>query len=231
MERQFDYELVIADNGSHDRTLEIAEAFAESHRGVRVIHLDERGRGRALKKAWAESSATILSYMDIDLSTDLMAFPLLIEAMTVGGFDLAVGSRLMAGAEVRRGWKREMISRGYNCLVRAICRTRFSDAQCGFKAITKDAAAELLPLIEDGGWFFDTELLVMAEKLGFSICDIPVKWTDDDDSRVHVARTVVEDIKGLMKLRRRLRTVCMRRSKSELSEQPLSTSSRQHPVQ
>jgi len=185
----YDYEIVIADNGSADRTLAVANSLAQRHREVRVLHLDQRGRGRALKGAWGASGADILSYMDVDLSTGLEAFPLLVAALASGNFDLAVGSRLSRASRTRRGWRRELLSRGYNQLVKRLLGTKFSDAQCGFKAITREAARRLLPVVEGTGWFFDTELLVLAEKLGYRICDLPVSWLDDPDSRVKVLPT------------------------------------------
>lgn len=197
-------EIVIADNGSTDGTLQKAHLVADEYGMVRVLHLDAKGRGRALKTAWLQSRANILCYMDVDLSTDLAALPALIEAIAQGGYDVAIGSRLMPGSEVVRGWKRDWISRCYNQLVKAMFRTRFSDAQCGFKAISATAADALLPLVEDTGWFFDTELLVVAEKLSWRICDVPVRWVDDSDSRVKIVRTAWADLKGLARVRRNL---------------------------
>ncbi len=198
----FLFEVVIADNGSTDGTAEIAHGLAVRFSRVRVKHLKEKGRGRALRQAWIESEADILSYMDVDLSTDLEAFPSLIGVLTRGEADLAVGSRLLAASVVRRGWRRDRISRVYNRLIRLVFGTRFSDAQCGFKAITSTARTALLPVVKDNDWFFDTELLVLAEKRGFRIRDIPVRWTDDSDSRVKIVRTIVEDLRGLWRLRR-----------------------------
>lgn len=200
----FSHEIIIADNASVDRTLEIAKRLEQELKSLRVLRLHEKGRGRALKKVWAESGADVLSYMDVDLSTDLYAFPTLIEGLVSGGFDLAVGSRLLKPELTDRSIKRELISRSYNLLVKAFFHTRFSDAQCGFKAITKDTMNRLLPWIEDDGWFFDTELLVLAEKLGFRIYDLPVRWVEDLDSRVKIFRTAIEDIKGLIRLKRNL---------------------------
>ena len=202
---QLDWEIVVASNGSTDRTEAVARQLSRSYGGVHVVHIPEKGRGGALKAVWLDSRADVLSYMDVDLATGLEAFPALIEAVASGGFDLATGSRLLPGARVTRGWKREAISRSYNLLLKALLRTRFSDAQCGFKAITKAAAGELLPLVEDTGWFFDTELLVLAEKLGCRICDIPVRWIDDPDSRVKILKTALADIRGLVRLQRNLR--------------------------
>ena len=199
------FEIVLADNGSTDGTLALAEELARQHRGVRVMHLEEKGRGRALKAAWGRSEADVLSYMDVDLATDLAAFPALVAAVTQAGFDLAIGSRLLPGSRTRRGWKREVISRCYMGLVRAFFQVRFSDAQCGFKALTREAARALLPLAEDNGWFFDTELLVLAERFGYRVGEVPVAWVDDPDSRVRLVATAWEDLKGLRRLRRKLR--------------------------
>jgi glycosyltransferase involved in cell wall biosynthesis len=204
---RYSHEIVIVNNASTDRTLEVARGLEAGVRNVRVLHLAAQGRGGAIKAAWKESSADILSYMDVDLSTELEAFPALIEALVSGGCDLATGSRLLRGSLTKRGFKREFISRSYNLLVRALFRTRFSDAQCGFKAITKRAANALLPLVDDNGWFMDTELLVIAEKLGYRIFDLPVRWVDDPDTRVRFWRTAIEDIKGLIRVRRNLRKV------------------------
>lgn len=198
------WEMVIAENGSTDRTGELAETLAKRLPGARVLRVHAAGRGRALRWAWQGSQAGILSYMDADLAADLEAFPPLIEALRDGRYDLATGSRLLRTSQVRRGLKREVLSRGYNRLVRALLHTRFSDAQCGFKAITRPAARRLLPRVQDPGWFFDTELLVIAEKLGYRVFDQPVRWRESPDSHVRIGRTVWEDLKGLVRLRRQL---------------------------
>jgi glycosyltransferase involved in cell wall biosynthesis len=201
---RFKFEIVIADNASTDRTLEIARLFSETHPTVRAVHLDQKGRGRALKNVWCETQAEVLSYMDVDLSTDLYAFPPLIEGLVSGGFDVAIGSRLLKPSLTTRGFKREVISRSYNRLIKLFFHTRFSDAQCGFKAITRKAASCLLPLVEDNEWFMDTELLILAERLGCRIFDLPVHWVDDSDSRVKIWRTALEDLRGLARVKRNL---------------------------
>jgi glycosyltransferase involved in cell wall biosynthesis len=199
------WELVIADNGSTDGTVDLARRLSKADPRLRVCHMPEKGRGRALKRTWLESHADMLTYMDVDLSTDLEAFPKLVEALATRGYDLATGSRFLLDSKVTRSWKREAVSRSYNLLVKAVFRTRFSDAQCGFKAITRPAADELLPLVEDPGWFFDTELLVLAEKLGCRICDVPVRWVEDRNSRVNVIPTALGDIRGLIRMKRNFR--------------------------
>jgi glycosyltransferase involved in cell wall biosynthesis len=195
------FELVIIDNASTDGTLAIARDLQRYNSRVQVLHLDLKGRGRALKKAWLESRADILSYMDVDLSTDLGCFPPLIEPLESGRADLCAGSRLSKASETRRGLRREIISRCYNLIIRALFQVRFSDAQCGFKALTRRAADSLLPFVEDDSWFFDTELLLLAERRRYVICDLPVKWQDDPDSRVKIIKTAIDDISGLLRLR------------------------------
>ncbi len=204
-EVRFEFEVVIANNGSTDRTQAVAERLSQQYQRVRSLWIPQRGRGGAIRLAWQESAANILSYMDVDLSTGLAAFPAMVEAVLQGGFELAVGSRLMPGAETKRRWRRELISRGYMGLIAACFHVRFSDAQCGFKAIARQSAHELLPQVEDNGWFFDTELLVLAEKLGYRICDLPVAWIEDPDSRVKVAKTAWADLQGVARLWWKLR--------------------------
>ena len=195
------WRIVIADNGSTDTTPHVSDTLAEQYEEVSYLRIEQRGRGRALRKAWLESDADIVSYMDVDLSTNLQAFPLLLQALQ-DGHDIAIGARLIPGAEVHlRSLKREFISRSYNLLIKLMFATRFHDAQCGFKAVTKAAAATLVPHVVDQGWFFDSELLVLAEERGFRIKEIPVSWTDDPDTRVKVVGTAWGDFKGLLRLR------------------------------
>jgi glycosyltransferase involved in cell wall biosynthesis len=194
------WQVVIADNGSVDGTLAIAGVLAQQYPDVGYVQLEQKGRGRALRKAWLESDADVVSYMDVDLSTKLDAFPELLRALEEG-YDIAIGSRLMKGSNVKRSLKREVTSRGYNLLIKAMFCSSFSDAQCGFKAVKRDAVQVLVPLIKDQAWFFDTELLLLAEMKGYRIKDVPVEWVEDEDTRVHIASTAWEDIKGLLRVR------------------------------
>ncbi|MGE3810869.1 MAG: glycosyltransferase [Candidatus Nanopelagicales bacterium] len=196
------YRITIADNASTDGTWAIASELAETLPHVVAVHLDQKGRGRALHQVWSASDADVLAYMDVDLSTDLAALLPLVAPLLTGHSDLAIGSRLSRQSRVVRGAKREFISRSYNLLLRTTLATRFSDAQCGFKAIRADRAKELLPLVEDTGWFFDTELLVLAERSGLRIHEVPVDWVDDPDSRVDIVSTAVADIRGIVRLAR-----------------------------
>lgn len=196
----FKWRIVIADNASIDKTLDVAKKLSEKFNDVGYIHLDKKGRGRALRKAWTQSKADIVSYMDVDLSTELRAYPKMINALA-GKYDIGTGTRLAKGSRTKRCFKREFLSRGYNILVKMILFTHFSDAQCGFKGATRDAVKKLVPLVKDNNWFFDTELLTLAEKKGFKIYEIPVKWIEDPDTRVHIFQTVYEYIRDLMRLR------------------------------
>ena len=189
-----------------------------------MIHLEQKGRGRALRAAWSRSQAPVLAYLDVDLSTDLAALLPLVAPLVSGHSDLAIGTRLARGSRTVRGPKREVISRCYNLILRGSLRARFSDAQCGFKAIRKDVAQQLLPLVEDEAWFFDTELLVLAERSGLRIHEVPVDWVDDPDSRVDIVSTAVEDLKGVARVgsalvRGRLPLADIR---TELGREPLS---------
>ena len=196
----FSARVTIADNGSTDATWAIASRLARELPEVRAIHMDLPGRGRALRAIWSESDAEVLAYMDVDLSTDLNALLPLVAPLLSGHSDLAIGTRLARGSRVIRGPKRELISRSYNLLLRTLMGARFSDAQCGFKAIRRDQARALLPLIQDTGWFFDTELLVLAERAGLRIHEIPVDWVDDLDSRVDIIATALADLRGMARL-------------------------------
>lgn len=200
----YTFKITIADNGSTDATWEIAQDLATRFRVVRAKHFDRKGRGYALRASWTMSNARVVAYMDVDLSTDLRAFTPLVAPLLSGHSDVAIGTRLDRLSHVTRGMRREVISRSYNFLLHRLLRVRFTDAQCGFKALTRIAARELLPIIEDNEWFFDTELLVLAERAGLRIYEIPVDWIDDPDSRVEIVRTAASDIRGIMRVHSKL---------------------------
>jgi glycosyltransferase involved in cell wall biosynthesis len=196
----FGWRIVIADNASTDRTHEVARVLQAKLRGVSYLRVERKGRGRALREAWSRSEARVVAYMDVDLSTDLRALLPLVAPLLSGHSDVAIGSRLAHGARVVRGPKREIISRSYNRLLHTTLRARFSDAQCGFKAARRDALDGLLTDVRDNAWFFDTELLVLAQRRGLRIHEVPVDWVDDPDSRVDIVRTAYEDLKGIARL-------------------------------
>lgn len=196
----FRWTVVIVDNASTDRTLEVARELAAHLPNVEVIHLDEKGRGRALRAAWTAASTDVVAYLDVDLSTGLPALLPLVAPLVSGHSDLAVGSRLSSGAAVARGPKRELISRIYNLILRLVFAVRFRDAQCGFKAVRTSVAHRLVPHVEDEAWFFDTELLLLAEHNGLRIHEVPVDWVDDPDSRVNVRATAIGDLRGVRRM-------------------------------
>jgi glycosyltransferase involved in cell wall biosynthesis len=198
----FRFGIVIADNASTDRTFELARGLAARLPEVDALRLDRKGRGHALRIAWLTSRADIVSYMDVDLSTNLESFLPLVAPLLSGHSEVAIGTRLAHHAHVRRRLGREVLSRGYNSLVHAGFNARFSDAQCGFKALRADVARRLVPLVADDGWFFDTELLLLAERNGLRIHEVPVDWIEDLDSRVDLLSTIGGDLAGLWRMRR-----------------------------
>jgi putative flippase GtrA len=202
----YQHTITIADNASTDATPLIASRLAAELPGVRYLRLEQKGRGRALSTVWQSSPADVVAYLDVDMSTDLNALLPLVAPLISGHSDLAIGSRLSRHSRVVRGTKRELISRGYNLLLRGTLLTRFSDAQCGFKAMRADVGRRLLPLVEDTGWFFDTELLVLAERTGLRIHEVPVDWVDDPDSRVDIVSTAIADLRGVARIGRALAT-------------------------
>jgi glycosyltransferase involved in cell wall biosynthesis len=196
----FSWRIVIADNASTDGTLQVARRLMYELPHVEALHLADKGRGRALRAAWSGGEAYVRCYMDVDLSTDLAALLPLVAPLMSGHSDVAIGTRLAPGANVRRSLRRELISRGYNRILRLALRARFSDAQCGFKAIRADVARSLVPEVRDQEWFFDTELLVLAQRRGLRIHEVPVDWVEDPDSRVDIVRTAVADLRGVVRL-------------------------------
>ncbi|GAB2748596.1 glycosyltransferase [Salinifilum aidingensis] len=198
----FRWSITIADNASTDRTAHVAHDLAASLANVRVLRLDRKGRGLALRTAWGYSDADVVAYMDVDLSTGLDALLPLVAPLVNGHSDVAVGSRLAPGARTVRGGKREIVSRGYNALIRWTHGARFTDAQCGFKAARTAAVRPVLERVVDDSWFFDTELLLLAEHNGLRVHEVPVEWVEDLDSRVEVARTAFDDVKGLLRVAR-----------------------------
>ena len=201
---RYGWRIVIVDNGSTDGTAQVAESLASRFRDVAFIHLDEPGRGRALRFAWQTSRADVCCYMDVDLSTDLAYLEPLVRAVAEDGYGVATGSRLMKASSVRRSWNREIISRAYNLLLRLALKSPVSDAQCGFKAASREVIGSVVPEVEDQSWFFDTELLVLSAARGYAVKELPIVWNEDDDSRVKIIRTAWADLKGVWRVHRTL---------------------------
>ena len=217
--------ITIADNASTDGTRVIADRLSLELSGIQVVHLAQKGRGRALKQTWLQSEADVVAYLDEDLSTDLRALPPLVAPLLSGHSDVAIGTRLSPNSRVVRGPKREFISRSYNFLLRRYLGVSFSDAQCGFKAMRHDAAEQVLPYVHDTNWFFDTEMLVIAERAGLRIHEVPVDWVDDSDSSVDIRGTAVEDLKGMVRVGRSIATgqIPLERIYAELGRHPLAS--------
>ncbi|WP_350275063.1 bifunctional glycosyltransferase family 2/GtrA family protein [Kribbella sp. HUAS MG21] len=194
--------ITVVDNASTDRTPEVARALADRYERVRVRRLERKGRGLALREAWGASDADVVVYMDVDLSTGLDALLPLVAPLVNGHSDLSIGSRLAPGARTVREPRREFISRAYNQLIRLLHGSRFSDAQCGFKAARTDVVRALLGHVRDESWFFDTELLLLAEHNGLRVHEVPVDWVEDVDSRVDVVGTAWDDLRGLLRMAR-----------------------------
>jgi putative flippase GtrA len=218
------FRITIADNASTDATPRVAQALAAELGDVRAVRLEQKGRGRALHTVWLASDAQVLAYCDVDLSTDLAALLPLVAPLLSGHSDVAIGSRLARGARVVRGPKREIISRCYNLILRGTLAVRFSDAQCGFKAIRADMARRLLPFVADTGWFFDTELLVLAQRTGMRIHEVPVDWVDDPDSRVDIVATALADLRGIVRMTRAMATgeLPIAALRAQLGRQPIA---------
>jgi glycosyltransferase involved in cell wall biosynthesis len=196
----YDWYLTIVDNGSTDESWAIARHIVRTYPNTRALRLDRRGRGGALKAAWTSSTADIMAYMDIDLSTGLEAMGSLIDPIAAGTTDISVGSRLTYGSQVTRSLRRDVISHIYNVITRAMLRYPVRDAQCGFKAVNRQVANSIVPIVEDNSWFFDTELLVLAFREGLRINEIAVQWVEDEDSRVRIVKTAMDDLRGILRL-------------------------------
>jgi glycosyltransferase involved in cell wall biosynthesis len=199
---KYDWSITIADNGSTDGSWEVAHRIAQSELNVRALRLVRPGRGGALRAAWTSSKADIVAYMDIDLSTELKALSPLLDPIAAGAADISIGSRLAAGSEVTRSPLREAISHLYNLIARVALHYPVRDAQCGFKAASRNVVHTIVPDIEDDSWFFDTELLIRAYRKGLRINEVPVRWVEDQDSRVRIAKTAMDDLRGIWRLRR-----------------------------
>ena len=199
---QYQWRVIVADNGSSDGTSDVVRQMEREDPRVKALVLAIRGRGLALKEAWTTSTADVVSYMDADLSTDLVHLPKLIEMVVSGKCEVAIGTRLARGSKTKRSLKREITSRGYVAMIRATFpRLKITDAQCGFKALSRRAVNEIVPLIENRMWFFDTEMLILAQRKGLKIRELPVHWVEDPDTKVKIMKTALEDIRGLARMR------------------------------
>jgi len=198
---QGDWTIRIVDNASTDNTLKMAQDASRECKKITVLHLDEKGKGRAIKNAMKDLSYDVYAFLDIDMSTDMNHIPELLRWIDEG-YDVVIGSRLLPGSNTKRSFRREILSRGYNILTRLLLGLPVRDTHCGFKALTRSVVEDVVPKVEDNEFFFDTELLARANKTGYKIKEMPVSWIEDADSKVNVKRTVINYLKNLVKLRR-----------------------------
>jgi len=199
---EHEWRVVVANNASTDATIEVARRLeAETAGKVVALDIGAKGRGIALRVAWLTSPADVVAYMDVDLSTDIEHIPELINPLASGEADVAYGTRLDRRSQTKRSLKREFISRSYVFILRTLAGLKVSDAQCGFKAMRRDAARAVVPLVKDTQWFFDSELLLIAQKNGYRLREVPVRWDEDPDTRVHIIKTATEDLRGIWRLR------------------------------
>jgi len=196
----YSWKIVIADNNSKDSTGEIGRKLESENPLVNYLHIPRKGRGIALRTAWEQTDCDFVSYMDIDLSTGLDALICAVDLLN-GGADIVVGNRLAKNSNTTRCLKREFISRSYNVVIKTALGTHFQDAHCGFKTGRREVVQKLLPYIEDNEWFFDTEILFYAEKLGYNIEEIPVTWIEDPDTKAKILKDAYDDLRGLYRLR------------------------------
>ncbi len=203
-----DWQLVIVNNKSTDKTTTIAKSLAGKYNQISYLYLDKKGKGRAIRAGWLKDLADIYCFMDADLATDLSALPSLIQEIK-NGYDLVIGSRFCPQSKVKRSLSRRLISKFYRLVLKIIFKTKIKDVPCGFKAISSKVKKELLPQVKNEEWFFDSELVILAEKQGYKIKEIPVTWTEprqkDNKSRVKILPIICSYFKEFINLKRRLK--------------------------
>jgi glycosyltransferase involved in cell wall biosynthesis len=196
----YKWKIIISDNVSTDNTPKIAKVLSKEYKNVEYLFIPKKGRGIALRTAWMKSKAEIVSFMDVDLSVELEAFPRMVSKIAEGS-DICIGSRFLKESKVKRSLKREIFSRSYNFLLKLLFQNKFTDAQCGFKAFNTEAVKRILPFVNDDEWFFDTELLVLAERKKYKISEIPFTWTEGKSTTVKLIKTSIKLLKKAIKLR------------------------------
>ncbi|MCK4744947.1 glycosyltransferase [Candidatus Parcubacteria bacterium] len=204
-----EWQIIIADNNSTDNTAEIAKELEDRFKQIKYFFISQKGKGVAIRHGWKNFDADIYVFMDADLSVDLEALPKLISAVKEEHYDIAVGSRFHKQSIIKRSIARKMISKLYRVAKKIITNSYISDLPCGFKAANKEIIKKILPLIKNNEWFFDSELIILSEKCGYKIKEIPVKWEEvresGDKSRVKTIALGFNYIKNLIELRKRLK--------------------------
>jgi len=201
------WRITIANNGSRDSTKEIAVNLVKTHKNINYFHLDGKGFGKAVKSVWKDSPYSILGFMDLDLSTDLKHLPEAIDILLDSRTDIVVGNRLLPKSVVEnRSPLREITSRSFNLILKTYLKVRFSDGMCGFKFIRRESCAKLLDFgIQNDEWFFSTELLIIAEWLGFKIYELPIRWVDTDQSKAKMFELTKKYLGEMVRVKARLR--------------------------
>jgi len=203
-----DWKIVVSDNNSSDRTAEIVKELAEKHARIEYLLVTVVGKGAAVKNAWEKYSSDVYMFMDSDLATDIHGIPMLVEPLRLETSDIACGSRFLRESAVERSLIRRVTSFGYRLVVKLLLSIKVRDLPCGFKAINEKAKKALLSKIESDGWFFDSELIILGEKLGLRVQEIPVRWREPIEtgrkSKVKIISLSIEYVKEVVKIRKRL---------------------------
>ncbi|MCX6745528.1 MAG: glycosyltransferase [Candidatus Parcubacteria bacterium] len=202
----YDYQIIAADNKSTDKTKEKARQLLAKINRLAYLFIEQKGKGLAIKRTWQkyQDDFDFFVFMDADLATDLSALLPLISALAKENYDLAIGSRNLKDSKIQRSLWRRFFSFGYGLLAKLILGTKISDSTCGFKAVNKKVVQEIMPLVKNQTWFFDSELVFLAEKKGFKIKEIPVCWAEPrklDKSKVNVLKVSSQYLKELLRLR------------------------------
>jgi len=204
-----DWQIIIANNQSTDKTGQIGEELEKKFESIKHLEIFQKGKGVAIRESWQRFPADIYIFMDTDLATDLEALPRLIRAVKEEKFNVAIGSRFHPQSKVKRKLVRKIISFSYNLLRKILIGSKITDAPCGFKAVDKKIIQNILPQVKDEQWFFDSELVILAEKGGYKIKEIPIKWEDirekEDKSKVNTISLSLDYFKKLIKLKKRLK--------------------------
>jgi glycosyltransferase involved in cell wall biosynthesis len=205
-ELAYPFEILIAEDGSNDGTYELASKMVSENSYIHLLHSDRRqGRGNALSRAIKAAKGDVVCYIDADLATDMGYLSVIINEVISGGYDFAMGSRLMPQSDTKRSPTRSIASKTYNWMVRTFLGSKLFDHQCGFKAFRRDPVIKLLDQVKDGHWFWDTELLVRGQYEGLKMKEIPVRWHASDSTKVELKKDIYDMGLQILRLRNDLR--------------------------
>ncbi len=204
--QKYKWRIIVADNGSTDRTIKIVKEQKQKYSNLEYFHLSQLGKGLAIKKAWQDYIADVNIFMDADLATELKFTPTLIKGIAEEKYDLIIGSRYHKQSKCKRPLMRSVCSKSYNFILKMLFNIKLTDTHCGFKALSKPAVQKIIPKIKNNGLFFDTELLILARHYNLNIKEIPVNWTEEKGrkTKVKILRTALDYLKEIVKLKYRL---------------------------